>query len=416
MSLLNIFKKKVEQKTEDRRRLSIWLSGEIPKWTKKNYKALAQAGYRTSMTVFACIQTIAKAFSAVPWKLYESKGNQESEEITHGHPLLTLIHKPNDKQGQTKFMQELISYYLLSGNAYLSIPETSNNQPPIMMWNLRPDRVKYEINHNTGKPRWFNYQIEGKPGSKRVYRLDNILHMKMFDPLNDLYGLSPLEVSAMGIDVLNLSMEWNYKLVKGEGRRPGAFSTEETLTEEQRDDLRKKFREEFSGTESFTTPLVLEGGLKWVEFTLSPKDLDWPGVDRMIVNKVSSVFGVAPELIGHQEQKKFANYKEARKALYEETIIPLLCDIRDDLNLWLVPKFETEGVDLWLDFSEDTIGPIQEAKRELYDRLGNAWWLSINELRRKTGEADLGIEGEVIMIPANKVPLATVSGMSKDDL
>ena len=44
-------------------------------------------------------------------------------------------------------------------------------------------------------------------------------------------------------------------------------------------------------------------------------------------------------LIGIPDAQTYSNFAEAKLALYNETIIPLLDRIQSDMNEWLVPKF-----------------------------------------------------------------------------
>ena len=44
-----------------------------------------------------------------------------------------------------------------------------------------------------------------------------------------------------------------------------------------------------------------------------------------------------------------------------------------------------------------------------------AHWLTINEKRVACGEDELGPEGDVIMIPANLIPLGDISGNIEEE-
>ena len=57
---------------------------------------------------------------------------------------------------------------------------------------------------------------------------------------------------------------------------------------------------------------------------------------------------------------------EARLALYEETIIPLLRHVQSDLNEWLVPVY---GEDLKLEYDIDGIPAITERRRMVTDNI-----------------------------------------------
>ncbi|GAH04829.1 unnamed protein product, partial [marine sediment metagenome] len=46
----------------------------------------------------------------------------------------------------------------------------------------------------------------------------------------------------------------------------------------------------------------------------------------------------------------------------------------------------------------------------VYLRQASAWWRSVNERRISTGDAEIGKAGDVILVPANLIPLGDISG------
>lgn len=126
-------------------------------------------------------------------------------------------------------------------------------------------------------------------------------------------------------------------------------------------------------------PMLLEGGLDWKEMSLSPKDMDFIELKKMSRLEICAAFGVPPEIVGDMEHATYSNYQEARKAFYQDTVIPILYKIRDRLNSTLVKKF---GDNLVLDVNLDAIDALQEDRAEMWDRVLNAvdkGLLSINE-------------------------------------
>ena len=64
-----------------------------------------------------------------------------------------------------------------------------------------------------------------------------------------------------------------------------------------------------------------------------------------------------PSILISDGQSTFSNQKEAKKALWTNTIIPALQEIEDGLNAWLSPRF---GDDLCLKFDINDIKELQE--------------------------------------------------------
>ena len=85
---------------------------------------------------------------------------------------------------------------------------------------------------------------------------------------------------------------------------------------------------------------------------LTPKDMDFTGMKNFSARDIALCFGVPSQLIGIPDAQTYSNFAEAKLALYNETIIPLLDRIQSDLNEWLVPRF---GDDLEMRYDIDSI-------------------------------------------------------------
>lgn len=74
--------------------------------------------------------------------------------------------------------------------------------------------------------------------------------------------------------------------------------------------------------------------------------------------------------------------QEARLALWEETIIPLLDYLTDSLNKWLIPMF---GKDLSLSYDINNISGLSARREKIWQRIENASFLTLNEKRQMVG-------------------------------
>ena len=116
--------------------------------------------------------------------------------------------------------------------------------------------------------------------------------------------------------------------------------------------------------------------------SMSPRDMDFLNIKHSSARDIALAFGMPPQLLGIPGDNTYANLKEARVALWEQTILPLLETVTDALNNWLVPMFDT-GLSLMLD--QDAI-PILAEKRDAYwARIAQADFLSADEKRKLLG-------------------------------
>ena len=386
--------------------------GKNPIWTKEDIARMTKAGYQNCCTVYACVNERAGGAAGVPWRLFQRPmpGGGKKVEIEE-HGLLELMRRPNPREGGSAFIMKTMAFYLISGNSYL-VRVGPEQGPPGEMYSIRPDLMKV-VPGNQFEP-IAGYRYTAVNGVARVpdFGPKEILHLKSFNPLDDWHGLSPIQVAGKEIDISSMSREWNMKLLQNDCRPPGGIIVEGTLDEEQRVALEEKLEEKIQGYKNAGRPPILEGGVKWESWAITPKDMDWLNSDKMNARKICSVYNVAPEIIGDSENKTYSNYKEARKALYVEAILPDLDFLRDEFNNWLTPAF---GDRLYLEYDKNAIEAIREEQDAVYTRQAQAWWRSVNEKRLACGDDDIGSEGDVIFIPSNFVPLADISGNTAEE-
>lgn len=377
--------------------------------SRVDYTSQANEGYMRNSVVHACIREIAGAAAGVPWILYERSPDGGWQEVMD-HPLLKLIGRPNPMQGQFEFVETLISYLYLSGNAYLecvganaSREITGHRQPvtvPRELYVLRPDRVRI-LPDPVELVGGYEYRVGGQ---SVTFPREQILHLKLFNPLDDFYGLSPIQVAALAIDKLNEGDKWNVSLLQNAAVPTGALISGQRLGDEQFDRLLTQFQDKYQGAANARKPLLLEEGLDWKELGVSPKDMDWVEGTKLSALQIAQIYNVPAELIGvvsatHQ------NRKEARKALYTEVILPALHRLRDALNSWLVPRFSP---DMKLDFNTDKVDAMSDDRDSLWERATRSDFLTVNEKRDLVGYEAID-SGNVVMVSSTLSPLGTPS-------
>lgn len=330
-----------------------------PVWTPKNFENLAKEGFEQNVWVYRCVMAIAQAAAGVPWLLYEKRRGNVRE--IESHPLLDLLQRPNPLQSKQEYTEAVVAFLLLSGNAYEE-ENGPNVGPPKELWPLRPDRVRVlpDAEHLISG---YRYEVNGRSLDFPAAR---IMHTKLFSALDDFYGLSPIAVAARGIDGDNAANAWNASMFQNGGRPSGALSTDNALTDDQYNRLQNQVNAKYTGTKNAGRPLLLEGGLRWQEMSLSPKDMDFIQSKKLSRLEICAAFGVPPELVGDHEHATYSNYQEARQAFYVETVLPILDKLRDKRNAHLVPQF---GDGLYLDYDRDGIEALQESREKVWDRV-----------------------------------------------
>jgi phage portal protein BeeE len=87
-------------------------------------------------------------------------------------------------------------------------------------------------------------------------------------------------------------------------------------------------------------------------------------------------------LLGIPGDNTFANYAEANRTFWRQTVLPLVARTADALTAWLAPRF---GADLRLGFDADRIEALSAEREALWARVGAADYLTTDEKRAAVG-------------------------------
>ncbi len=375
------------------------------RWTKTDYRSLANEGYQKNVIAYHCITKISKAAADVPF--FVKINDKEIEK----NPVIDLLNRPNPKQSYQTFMRELIMHRLISGNSYVFGNVTTTKR--IMELTLmRPDRVRIETNVYE-EPYEYVYTIGSKQYTYEIEPItlfSKVLHIKEPNPLCDLYGLSPISAAAMGIDQHNESSEWNKKLLENSARPPGVLTLKDksdggqTLTEKQKADLREEINEKFAGYRNAGKIPILTFDMEWRSMGMSPTDMDWINGKNSTARDICLAFGYPTFLLGMPEGATFNNVAEAKLALYEETVVPLVQNIMAELSHFL-SQHQKQNIEIVPDLDQvSALAPRREMARNNARQDVTAGLITINEAREEIGY-DAVSGGDEIYVPAAKLPL-----------
>lgn len=369
------------RKQDDAMRAILAVGPYTAKWMQTDYETFAREGYAGNSYVYACIRQIAMAVAGIPWKVYES---DQKKKTFADHPLLNLIHRPNPRQSQGKFFETMVGYLFLDGNNYIERAGGIGGGPPDELYCLRPDRVTIIPGTVLEPIAGYKYKVSSQ---EVVFPAERVLQQKFFNPLDDWYGLSPMQAASRSVDQSNYATSWNVALLQNGAKPTGALQTPLAIDDVQYQRLKGMIEEQYTGFANAGRPIILEGGLQWQEMGMSPLDMAWLDSQKLSARQIAMIFNIAPELIGDPDAKTFSNYAEARKALYEENILPLMDWLRDDLNQWLTPLYDSPT---YIDYDRDEIEALSEDRNEIATRNNAAFaagWITINDARKSANMA-----------------------------
>ncbi len=355
--------------------------GGRARWTPRDYAALAREGYLGNAIVHRAVRLIAENAASCGFLFYD--GVREIE----AHPLATLLTRPNARQDGASFFEALYAHLLLAGNAYVEAVALDGVVRELHA--LRPDRMRI-VPGGDGWAEAYDYSAGGRSVrfDQNAPPLPPILHLTFFHPLDDHYGLAPLEAAAVAVDTHNAAARWNKALLDNAARPSGAlvYSGPEgaVLSDQQFDRLKRELTETYQGAVNAGRPLLLEGGLDWKAMSLSPKDMDFMEAKHTAAREIALAFGVPPMLLGIPGDNTYANFQEANRVFWRQTVLPLASRVGAAMTQWLAPSF---GESLRAVVDTDRIDALAADRAALWDRVIKADFLTLNEKREAVGYA-----------------------------
>ena len=349
-------------------------------WTARDTVSLTRAGFLANPMGFRVVRLIAETAAALPLVLEDATRRYDA------HPILSLVARPNPVQGRAEFLEAVYAQLLLGGNAYVEGVAPEGGMPGELHV-LRGDRVAV-VPGPDGWPAAYDYTV-----GSRTHRFvmgegaAPVCHIRAYHPLDDHYGLSPLEAAATAIDVHNSASRWSKALLDNAARPSGAIvfkgaDGQAQMTAEQFERLQSEMELHHQGARNAGRPMLLEGGLDWKPMGFSPSDMEFHQTKEAAAREICVAFGVPPMLAGVPGDATYANYQEANRAFFRLTVLPLAARVLAALSHWLGAS-GGDGVELRPDL--DRV-PALAAERDLHwRRVAGADFLTEAEKRALLG-------------------------------
>lgn len=291
--------------------------------------------------------------------------------------------------GSQPLLEVLAAQLTLHGNAYVQIVKDAAGTP-IELFPLRPERVQVVAGED-GWPSGYRYILADRTVELALEDADgwpNVIHLKGFHPADDHYGAGCLAAATPAVAIHNAASEWNRALLANAARPSGALVYDagdaQPLSPEQFERLKGELLAAYQGGGNAGRPMLLEGGLDWKAMSLSPADMDFATLKSAAARDIALAFGVPPMLLGLPGDNTYANFREAGRALWRLTLLPLAGKILGGLHAGLGDWFEGAAVvDL------DRVPALSEDRETLWAQVSAADFLSREEKRAMLGIGEM---------------------------
>jgi HK97 family phage portal protein len=375
-----------------------------------SFETFTQNGYRRNELVYACIAEKAQSLPQAVLRVYPRGSNEPIDD----HRLRKLIEQPNPLTGEFEFFEMQVTYLDLAGICYSFIVRGRDGVPS-QLWPLRPDLVG--VLPSAADPNVYAWVYRPDPQRPQVQVVIPSRDMVVvrypnpnpLNPADRYFGFPPLRPASRATSLDNAATDYVDRLLRNDATPMTLIMTQESIDNEIADRIRTRWWARHSGANR-GGPAVLPKGMDVKVLGLNLRDLEFPDLRSISETRICMAFGVPPILIGAKvglDRSTFANYQEARRSFWEETLIPLQRRFADGFRARLLAELSGVGRQrIVLDWDNSAVLALREAESAKWERATNALargGITQNQFLRIVGFPPVP-GGDQFLIPAGVVP------------
>ena len=348
--------------------------------------------------VFRCIDAIAGNQARLPIVLKKDNSPQGAI-VGKSDSLLDILNSKSNNGENSFIFRYRLSAQLLMSSRGVFIEKVRGRDGRVVALHLLPAQHTRPIPH----PKTFvsGYEVDMKNGVKHILKPDDVIWVRRPHPLDPYLSITPMESAGVAIEIENLAKLYNRNYLLNDGRPGGLLVVRGEMEDDDKDELRNRFRGNLSRTGA-TTVISSEDGVDFVDTSASPRDAAYTQMRQITKEEILSAFGVPESAIGNAAGRTFSNAGEELRVFWMETMLPHLDSLAralDDLDDKYYVDFDTSSVPI-------LIIAKQERVRYLMDEFQQGL-ISVNEYRDGTGKkkVDSDLADSLLQNP-NQTPIA----------
>ena len=339
------------------RRLSIPFAGANN--AEAQMRAMSSVG-----TLFAIVHRTSNATSAVDWRLWRKSPDQrrkfgpvdDRRTEVPTHAAMNLLNNPNPFMTRQALFESVQQHVDLVGEGYIVVYRDPRSPLPLELWPVRPDRMT----PIPGGDFLAGYMYTGMNGEQVPLGLDEVIPLKMPNPLDPYRGLGPVQAAMIDLDSSRYSAEWNRNFFVNSAEPGGIIEVPDRLSDDEFEELTTRWREQHQGVAQAHRVAVLEQGT-WKDRSMSQRDMQFVQLRGLAREVIREAFGIHGHMIGNSQDVNKAN-AEAGEISFARWLVKPRCErIKQALNHRLLPMFQADN----LEFDHDRVVP---EDREADDR------------------------------------------------
>ena len=298
--------------------------------------------YKKNPILRKAVDINADEIASLQLKVMVKTGKEYKEDTDCQHPVTKILKRPNPEDNGFEFIQSLMVDLLVTGEAFplMVRRKNMNASTPDEIIGLRLlESEQVEVMHDNYKITGYRYDgkdIEDIKDAKSGQY--NLKHIKLNNPSNNIYGLSPIQAVYREIILHDMVIRHSLSILKNGGRPSLMFTIKEEkdgkrtrLGDNKLRDAKKSIKKDLAGTDNAGNIIVSDYEIDAKDLSLNAKDMDYQTSRAVCARLIASLYGVPEELI-EEGNKTRANFYHAKLFLIENSVIPKAKKILADLN------------------------------------------------------------------------------------
>lgn len=278
-------------------------------------------GFQKVTWVNRCIDAIAGNQSRLPVVLREDNSPSGRVIKKTDRKILDIFNtKANMGENSFVFRYRLSSQLLMSSRGAF-IEKIRGRDGELIALQLLPPQHTAPI----PDPKKFvsGFEVDMRNGTKVTLKPEDVVWIRKPHPLDPYLSLTPMESAGIAIEIENLSKLYNRNFLLNDGRPGGLLVVRGEIDDDDKDELRSRFRGNVNRAGSVTV-LSSDEGVDFVDTGQSPRDANYVQMRQIQKEEILAAFGVPESVIGNAAGRTFANAAEEHKVFWNETMLPHL--------------------------------------------------------------------------------------------
>ena len=336
---------------------------------------------RSVAAVVACVNLIGGSIGSMPLHFY--RNTEKGPQRIKSDLWWMFNERPSEHWSASAFWQYLSDSRGFHGDGFAKIKRASRFSPVVA--GFEPwHPLLVTVRRVDGRLRYTFHPRPNVPGEvSETLDMDDVLHIPGagYDGVRSVsqlqYGLRLPAGIAYAAD------EQSGAFIADGARPDYAFEVPGAMNPEQRSELQRSWIERHTGQGAKRTPVVLAGGIKLHQLTLSAQDSQLLSTRAFQIEEICRIFGVPPFMIGHTEKTTSwgSGIEQMSIGFVKYTLQRHLVAFEQEINHKLFRTARNYAKFLTAGLERADLKTRAEAHRIALGRAGERAWMTLDEVR-----------------------------------